>query len=135
MRTIRFFLYGLAGWAAEIIWTGAGSALRGDARLTGRTYLWMLPIYGCLIFLEPVHDRIRHQPWYVRGTIWLLLIWAGEYLAGWFLAAAVGACPWDYSAARYNIHGLIRLDYGPVWFVAGFLFERLHDRLDRLRLR
>jgi len=135
MQTLHFVVYGIAGWVMEIIWTGAGSALRGDVRLVGWTYIWMLPIYGAAVCLEPVHDRIRRYPWYARGAVWMLLIWAGEYLAGWLLKVSVGACPWDYSAARYNLQGLVRLDYGPAWFVTGLLFERLHDRLDRVRLR
>ena len=34
-------------------------------------------------------------------------------------------CPWDYSRARSNIQGVIRLDYAPVWFLTGLLYERL----------
>ena len=34
-------------------------------------------------------------------------------------------CPWDYSQCRANIHGLIRLDFAPLWFAVGLLFEQL----------
>ncbi|MCG8499050.1 MAG: putative ABC transporter permease [Firmicutes bacterium] len=125
---IRFFIYGLFGWAMEIFWTGTSSLIGGDLRLRGTTYLWMFPIYGLAVFLEPVHNSIRFLPWLVRGGIWVVIILTIEYVAGWTLKSVVGLCPWDYSGStKYAIGGLIRLDYVPAWFVAGLLFERLHD--------
>ena len=41
-------------------------------------------------------------------------------------------CPWDYSSARANVNGLIRLDYAPFWLGAGLLFERILVRANRL---
>ena len=35
------------------------------------------------------------------------------------------ACPWDYSKSPLNVNGLIRLDYAPLWFGAGLLFEKI----------
>ncbi len=128
-------IYGLLGWCAEIAWTGLGSLLAGDPRLTAKTYLWMFPIYGLAVFLEPVHDRIRPWPALARGSVWMLIFFAVEYLTGWLLRALVGASPWDYSAAGFNVHGLIRLDYAPVWFALGLIYEKVHDRLRRLRVR
>ena len=37
-------------------------------------------------------------------------------------------CPWDYSKARWNIKGVIRLAYAPVWFLTGLLYERVLKR-------
>ena len=46
-RSQRFLAYGLAGWCSEVVTTGLRSRGRdGNWRLTGTTYLWMLPIYG-----------------------------------------------------------------------------------------
>ena len=33
-------------------------------------------------------------------------------------------CPWDYSDAKYNIDGLVRLDFAPAWFILGLVFEK-----------
>lgn len=129
---IRFLFYGLVGWCTEIVYTGLDSLLKGDWRLPGVTYLWMLPIYGLGVFLERVHDLIRPKPWFVRGIIWLLLIWSIEYTSGWILKDITGFCPWDYSDSSYSVNGFIRLDMAPQWFLAGLLFERLHDWLDRV---
>lgn len=128
---VHFILYGLSGWCLEVIWTGLGSLLTGDARLTAQTYLWMFPIYGLAVFLEPVHDRIAGWPWLVRGLLWMTCFFGIEYLAGWVIRLAVGQSPWNYFQAPWHLHGLIRLDYAPVWFMAGFAFERFHAYLQQ----
>lgn len=130
----RFVIYGLLGWCIEVIWTGLGSLLIGDVRLTAKTYLWMFPIYGLVILFEPMHDAIRFWPLWKRGVIWMLLCFTVEYLTGWMLRSMLGTAPWDYSQAFFNIHGLIRLDYAPAWFGAGLLFEKIHDWLDQARI-
>jgi uncharacterized membrane protein len=130
---IRFILYGFLGWILEIIFTGSGSLLRGSISLTGYTYLWMFPIYGLAVFLEPIHDGIRKAPWPIRGLIWAALILVIEYLSGWILIQLIGFCPWDYTGSSpYAVDGLIRLDFSPFCLVAGLIFERIHDSLDQL---
>jgi len=126
---IRFVIYGFTGWCTEIFWTGMGSLLRGDTKLRGWTYLWMFPIYGLAIALEPIHNQIRGLPLFLRGGVYVLFIWLIEYFSGWFLKNTIHICPWDYSKTPYSINGFIRLDYAPAWFIAGLLFERLHDFL------
>lgn len=145
---LRFVLYGLLGWCAEIVWTASYDAVAGTARapgdeagrvplsragrlrLAGRTYLWMLPIYGlAAVLFEPVHDAVRGLAWPVRGALYAAGIFVVEYVAGWLLERATGRCPWDYSYSRWSVHGYIRLDYAPVWFVVGLLLERAHDLL------
>lgn len=119
----------------EIAWTGLGSFLRGEWQLVGRTYLWMLPIYGLGIVLEPIHDRIRHLPWYLRGFVWVGAIFGVEAITGTILRVTVGICPWDYSRTSYSaLGGAVRLDYAPLWFGVGLGFERLHDFLDQVRV-
>lgn len=53
-------------------------------------------------------------------------IFLAEYITGWGLQKAVGICPWDYSNSKFQVNGLIRLDYAPAWFVVGLLFEKLY---------
>ncbi len=129
----RIIFYGLLGVAMEILWTGAGSMLRGDYSLRGVSYLWMFPIYGAAYLLEPVHERIRDLRWYVRGFIWVLVIFSMELTSGLVIKMTVGRIPWDYSGhSPYSVGGLIRLDYAPAWFVAGLLFEQAHDFLRKM---
>jgi uncharacterized membrane protein len=128
----RFFIYGLIGWCIEVFWTGIGSLLSGDMQMYGWTYIWMFPIYGLAVFLEPIHNKIRDWPVVVRGGVYTLLIFFAEYSTGLFLRIILGECPWDYSASSYSINGLIRLDYAPAWFAAGLLFEKLHSILENI---
>nr|WP_204618352.1 hypothetical protein [Desulforadius tongensis] len=131
MKT-RFFIYGLLGWGLEVFWTGFESALSGDPRLTAHTYLWMFPIYGLAVFLEPLHNAIRRYPWFIRGMVWVLVIFALEYSTGGLIRLITGYSPWNYSGTSpWEIHGLIRLDMAPLWFITGFIFEQVHDYLTR----
>lgn len=130
---IRFFLYGLLGWCAEIVWSAVTEKISGkqkDWRLVGHTSLWMLPIYGLLAPLyEPLHDLLRPWHWFMRGLVYLLGIWLVEYTAGWLLRRLAGKCPWDYSHLRGNLHGLIAWEYAPLWFLFGLALEPVHDFL------
>ena len=141
----RFLAYGLAGWCSEIVTTGLRSHGRdGDWRLTGTTYLWMLPIYGsAAVLFEPAHDaaRARGWPWWQRGLVWVGGIFAVEAASGELVRRAVGEVPWDYGRARgskpvpMNWRGLVRPAYAPLWFAVGLGMERLHDSLDALDAR
>ena len=72
---LRLVIYGLVGFCSEVIWTALYDAVIGTRtepdspsvrvklssqerwRLMGRTYLWMLPIYGSAVLaFEPAHD-------------------------------------------------------------------------------
>ena len=129
MKT-RFFIYGLLGWGLEVFWTGFESALHGDPRLSSHTYLWMFPIYGLAVFLEPLHNAVRQQPWFIRGLLWTVVIFALEYSTGGIIREITGYSPWNYSGlSRWEIHGLIRLDMAPLWFITGLIFEQVHDFL------
>lgn len=122
----RFLCYGLIGWGLEIFWTGIHSLLQRDIELKGSSSLWMFPIYGSVILLEPVFRLLYAWPVVVRGGLYMLCIFAAEYASGWYIRTTAGVCPWDYSASRYQIQGLIRLDYAPVWFAVGILYEQVY---------
>jgi len=130
----RFLIYGLLGWNMEVIWTGLYSLSTGDVNMQGSTSLWMFIIYGSSVFiLEPVHHHIRDWRWPIRGMIWVILIWFIEYTTGFMLREFLGIKPWNYEG-KFAIDGLVRLDYAPAWFIAGLLFEKAHNLLDRLRI-
>lgn len=128
MKT-RFVIYGLAGWIIETMFTGFTSLLRGDVTMYAFTYIWMFPIYGLAILLEPVHERIRYIPAALRGGVYTVLIFAGEYLTGKALQLLIGRCPWCYGTGPYIFDGIITLTFIPVWFVTGLAFEKFHDYL------
>lgn len=125
----RFFLSfikcGMIGWSFECLFTGLDSFLhRGDPKLRCYSSIWMFPIYGLASFLQPLYRLIRRANLFVRGGIYSILIISAEFITGALLKKR-GACPWDYHGAKFNVKGLIRLDYLPLWFFVGLFYEKL----------
>lgn len=124
-----------------------------DWRLMGKTSLLMFPIYGLGALLAPIGKgidrwldvtgvvgipkkgnvssvRVEAAPLRLwdrilrHGMLYMVLIFVAEYISGTWLRAK-GICPWDYTGRHSNINGLIRLDFAPLWFLTGLLFERI----------
>ncbi|MBO5199383.1 MAG: hypothetical protein J6B85_12865 [Lachnospiraceae bacterium] len=109
----------------ECLWTGLHSLFhRHDKELSCHTSIWMFPIYGMAALLGPLGRRLKNIPAVVRGSLYTCLIYLTEYTTGSFLKKHQ-ACPWDYSRAKLNYKGVIRLDYAPAWFFMGLFYERL----------
>lgn len=119
----KFMKCGLTGWLLEIIWTGFLSFRKRDLHLTGTTSIWMFPIYGMAALFTPLAKKIKYLPALLRGFIYTTLIFFIEFISGSFLKKK-NCCPWDYSKAKYNVKGVIRLDYAPLWFITGLVLER-----------
>lgn len=130
MFTKNFFICGLTGWCMEILFTSFHSFQNHDFRLKGETSVWMFPIYGLAAFIRPIYHLIKKKPPLIRGGFYALGIFSCEYLSGSFLKKH-HICPWDYSNAKSNINGLIRLDYAPFWMAAGLIFEKILLFTDR----
>lgn len=120
----NFLLCGFTGWCLEILFTSFGSFRKRELKLLGQTSLWMFPIYGMASFLKPLSSLIGRFPAVVRAFFYSLFIFLGEYFSGSILKK-YKMCPWDYSNARANVKGVIRLDYAPYWMIAGLIFERI----------
>lgn len=120
----NFFKCGITGLCLEVTYTSLISFLRKDLKMTATTSLLMFPIYGGAVCLTPLCRSLKHHSPILRGTVYMLLIYCGEYTSGIFLKKR-NMCPWDYSHCPFNISGVIRLDFAPLWFGAGLLFERL----------
>ena len=121
----NFITCGALGWCLECFWTGMDAIRKGkDKTLRCQTSIWMFPIYGMAALFEPISKLLRGVPTFVRGTVYMLLIFTGEFLSGTILKKHK-SCPWDYSKAKLNYKGLVRLDYAPAWFLSGLLFERV----------
>jgi hypothetical protein len=126
----RAAVYGLAGCFAELIFTACSSVAR-TRQFHPRTSPLMLPIYGLTQPLfEPVHQAMRGRvPPCGRALIYGSGFHLAEYVSGRLLRRLLGRAPWDYSNARWQLDGLIRFDYFPLWAAAGLMTERLHDIL------
>ena len=121
----NFFVCGATGWLLECFWTGLG-AIRGhkDKMLRCQTSVWMFPIYGMAALIAPISRILKGVPTFFRGLVYTALIFLGEFISGSILKKHK-SCPWDYSKAKLNYKGLIRLDYAPAWFISGLLFEKI----------
>ncbi len=123
--TKNFIKCGVYGWGFECMWTGLHSILsKKDKDYPCKTSMWMFPIYGMAALIGPVHKLLKNTNVFLRGIVYTTCIFATEYGTGLFLKKKK-CCPWDYSDARHNIKGLIRLDYAPLWFIVGLIYEKL----------
>lgn len=127
----NFLICGLIGWCNECFWTGLHSiAEHKDKKLTCRTSVWMFPIYGMAALLAPMSTLLRGMNTFLRGVVYTSCIFVMEFASGSFLKK-IRACPWDYSKAKWNIKGLVRLDFAPAWFALGLLYEKILARPGR----
>lgn len=130
----RSLLYGLLGWVIEIGWTALPKRRPVDWTLTGHTYLWMFPIYALIGPLyEPVHSALRRAPWPLRALAYAVGFIGVETVTGLLLKRLIGRCPWDYTGdTRWQVGGVTRFDYAPLWAALGLALEPVHDTLVRL---
>ena len=131
----RFLAYGVLGLGVEVVFTSLARFRRvRDRRLEGRTFLWMLPIYGAGgLLLERLHARLERRrvapP--VRALAATGAIFAWEYGTGSLLRHALGECPWRYRDGL-TLRGYVRRDYAPYWYGAALLFELLQHEVRKL---
>jgi len=135
----RFIAYGLVGWCIECCFTSVMDLASGagDLRLKGYSYLWMHPIWGAGLLLGEKLMAWMQRAKLSRATrafVAMVLCFAVEYVTGALLVAVIGRCPWDYSASPWNVHGLIRLDYAPFWWLCGWMYEPLGSFIRRIRI-
>lgn len=123
----NFLICGVFGWCIEILWTSFEKFRRRDMKLIGNTSIWMFPIYGMASLFTPLFQLIQNTNFFIRGLVYMLSIFTAEYATGYLLNRH-DMCPWNYSKSKYNIDGLIRLDYAPLWFITGLFFEKLVNR-------
>ncbi len=119
-----FIVCGLTGWCIEVAFTSLGSACKKDKQLTGKTSAWMFPIYGMAAAIDVVYPKIKHWHPFGRGLLYGSSILTVEYISGSILTK-MGVCPWNYGDCKYSVNGLIRVDFLPLWMVAGLLFEHI----------
>ena len=75
------------------------------------------------------HLRLRsgHRPSVCQNlhvSFFLFGFYLVEFVSGSILKE-FEMCPWDYSGAAFQYRGIIRLDYAPLWFAAGLIFEKI----------
>lgn len=130
--TIAGFVLG--GITLEVFWTSISNYRRKkDFRLKGHSYLWMFPVYAIVPFIYMFSlNFLSDYSIFIRGLFYMFAFYLLEYLSGYLIKKIIGQSPWDYSNRsikifgkkfKSNFHGLICLEYGPVWYIYGILFE------------
>jgi len=93
-------------------------------------------MYAIAIYLiESLRERLLalRLPLPLRLAAYTMFIYLWEFSWGVGLSL-LGACPWDYSGFRYNLGGLVTLEYAVPWTVAAFMAEQ-HVIRNTLRIR
>ena len=138
MKYIIYFLFfAFLGVAHEVFWRSIlDYKKKKNKRMLGDSSLWMFPIYGTLTFIILfVQTYFGDFPWYLRGLLYTLLIFTWEYISGYIIKKISGISPWDYSKEttdgvgspkKYHLHGLICLQYAPIWYLEGLLAEWIY---------
>ena len=128
----KFWCYVIFGFMLEIKFTALGGVADGkvtkeDKKLKGTISLWMIPVYGFLVWLlfEPLSGFIQDWPIYVRFGIWGILISSFEALSGWFYHKVLNIKPWDYSTSKFKVFkdGYTKWTLIPAWGIAGLILE------------
>jgi uncharacterized membrane protein len=122
----RMLLYAVGGVFSEVLFTALKSlALHRDITLHGNTQLWVIILYSLGgLWFEVLERLMRDYSLPKRVPVYVMSVWTIEYIAGMALVYLIGDCPWRYHEWS-NIHGLIQLNYFPVWAVMSIVADRL----------
>lgn len=134
---LHFLVYGLFGWAVEILFTAVtGAVTDGNWQLKGITYVWMFPIYGFggLLFEVAYTKALEFgMPMAIRLIIFLVGLYLIELIAGYLLLKLTGGYVWKYDG-RWQFMHLINFLYAPAWLTFLVVLERLHLFLNRITI-
>src|SRR3989338_3054874 len=127
----KILFFALLGMGLENIWTGIYGFIKNrDVTLRGYSNVWVLPVYGIGAWAFGFFIGVlQNAAWWVRGLIYVVLIYAIDYLANFTIERWTGANPWPYEG-RLHINHRINLAYFPLWFVFGFMVEFFHFFLE-----
>ena len=121
-----FVKCGILGWCIEIIWTAFHGIKSNNNKFIGYTSIIMFPIYGLASVIKPISLKLKKMkmPTIIRGIVYSIGIFMVELITESILKKT-NNCRWDYSDKKYNINGVIRIDYAPLWCIVGVIFEKM----------
>lgn len=126
-------LFAVIGLGMEVVFTALCDCKQDPKRhLMGYSSLWYCPLYALTpVFLYATGSYIFPLPLIMRGMIYMLAIFLVEYFGMLALRKLLGASPSEahYYRARFNLHGLIRLDFAPAMFALGLILEGIFLRV------
>ena len=135
----RMLFYGMLGFSYEIVFASLWDFVVSnftDVRFAGYSSIWSFFIYGTCSFCGEqvyVHTRKRLST-FLRGLIYVQMAYTWEFIGGLVLTQ-FSARTWDYTHYKYDVMGLIALEYAPLWFFSGLLQEYFYEYLLTLSLQ
>ncbi len=130
---VRFMIFAMGGMLGEVFYGACLQAWNGQWSLHGASSPWMMIDYGLLgLILMPLASRMIRLglPLAGRAFVYMLLIYAVEYVSGIIFTWGFGLRVWSYEGIPYNLHGQIMLYSAPVWYVLGLFAEYLYRKVD-----
>lgn len=134
----RLLVYGMLGFAYEIVFTSLWDFVASNFTnftFKGYSSLWSFLIYGSCSFCgEQVYVCSKKRlSTFLRGLIYIQMAYTWEFVSGLILSQ-FSARTWDYTHYKYDVMGLIALEYAPLWFCGGLLQEFVYEHLLTLSL-
>lgn len=135
----RLLFYGMLGFSYEIIFTSLfdfAASNFTNYKFAGYSSIWSFFIYGTCSFCgEQVYVQTRKRlSAFYRGVVYLQMAYIWEFIGGLVLTQ-FSARTWDYTHYKYDVMGLIALEYAPLWFCSGLLQEHFYEYLLTLSLQ
>ncbi len=132
---IRFFIFALGGMLGEVFHGAAQAVWHGHWSMHGQSSPWMMLDYGLMgIVLMPMAVPMirRGIPLVARAFVYMLVIYAVEYVSGIIFTWGLGLRVWSYEGVPYNLHGQIMLYSAPIWYCLGLAGEYLYRKADAI---
>lgn len=137
-KAFLVLFFGCLGITCEIFMVAFSNLIKGAQlfhepiwSLTGKSYVWMFPIYALIPILGgPIMNKCKNLPLLIRLLIYAGVIYLIEFSSGFLLEQLTGKCPWEYTSG-WHLMGYIRLDYIPFWMAFAYLAELLYVYLDK----
>ncbi len=120
---IQFFIFGILGVMVQLISSAIKSSIKKRAVIwTGEASLILFPLFGLVAIIYPlIGIHLGSLPWYGRGTVYVIVFYLIEFIAGWLLDK-ISLRPWKTSG-KWSVAGYISLADAPLWFIAGLIIE------------
>jgi len=129
---IKFICFGLLGITGIVIASAIQKSIsRKRLILDGDVNLILFIVLGFAGILYPIIGiHTGALPWYIRGIVYMLIIFAFQFLAGKLLQS-FDLCPWKYRG-NGSISGLIQLSDAPIWFIFGMTIEWIYPYIKHI---
>jgi len=125
------------GITMEVIWTAlVWFFKKRNIKFVGSTSLWMIPLYAITPYMfYLVIKYLPNSSIFLRSLIYLMVIFLLEYIYGWIFKKILQVPLWDYSRdtedhtgyyCKYNLKGLIALEFTPLWYIVGIIGELIY---------